>query len=133
MQSWRDGFDLVGRAFEGLTVEQLPRNPAEIRKLLAAKEFDVQGATDQDVLQFAGRVTFLGLSLLLVDSGFRVINQPGTPTAFSREGVVVPLVEWLERFHGAEGSTDAWVAQWTEQGLADRPFPAVRDQKGSVR
>lgn len=133
VQSWRDGFELIGRAFEGLTVEQLPRKAAEIRKLLLAKEFDVKGATDQDVVQFAGRVTFLGLSLLLVDSGFRVINQPGTPTSFSREGVVVPLVEWLERFHSGEGSTDEWVAQWTGLGLADRPFPPVKDQKGSVR
>lgn len=125
VQSWRDAYEPIGRAYSGVTVAQLPRTAAENRRQLEANGFEAKGASDAEVMRFSGRVSFFGLALLLVDSGFRVHNRPGTHVEFSREGVRVPLVDWLNHFHADDGSSDGWSTQWAALGLADRPLPPV--------
>jgi heat shock protein HtpX len=126
---WRRERDSLRRAFSGRTLGDAPRMPQEIRALLKTNEFDDQDAGDPDVQRFAHRLTWLTCAVALVDAGARVVNQPGQAIRFERDGETFDPSASLDRFHGPDGSPEAWCAEWVAAGVADVPFAPEDDSK----
>ncbi|MDP1916997.1 MAG: M48 family metallopeptidase [Myxococcales bacterium] len=122
---WRQELRELGEAWAGVSVAEVPRTSDEVRALLERGSKPAGDATDTQVMGFASRVTWLGLSALLIEVGFTVRNLPGQTIQFSRGSVTVNPVEVIDAYFAEAGTREVWVATWTEAGIADRVFPAA--------
>jgi heat shock protein HtpX len=125
--SWRREHASMRGAFRSRTLAEAPRTPEAVRSLLSENDFSGSDASDAVLLGFARRLTWLTCALALVDRGYRVINRPGEAIRFAHgEERCDPMAE-IDRFHSADGSVDAWRAQWAQVGIADVPFSVAPD------
>jgi heat shock protein HtpX len=120
---WRKELKELGEGWAGRSVVDAPREPESVRALLNKQHW--ARATDGEVMAFAARVTWLGLSALLVDAGFSIRNLPGQSIEFARGPLVVSPADAISALFAEDGSHEAWVATWTEAGIADREFPVA--------
>ncbi|MDP3504978.1 MAG: M48 family metallopeptidase [Myxococcales bacterium] len=120
---WRKELRERGSAWAGVAVAELPRTPEAVRALLQAGSTQLGDATDDDVMGFAARLTWLGLAALLVEAGFTVRNVPGQAIEFSRGALTLNPGDVSDAYFAEAGNREVWVATWTEAGIADRVFP----------
>lgn len=122
---WRQELRELGEGWAEVTVADVPRTPAAARARIETSSRPLGNATDAEVTGFAARVTWLGLAALLVEAGFTVCNLPGHTIQFSRGALTVNPSEVIDAYLAEGGSHEAWVATWTEAGIADRVFPVA--------
>jgi hypothetical protein len=122
---WRQELCELGEAWAGVSVAEVPRTRDEVRTLLERGSKPLGDVTDAQVMGFASRVTWLGLSALLIEAGFTVRNVPGQTIQFSRGALTVNPVEVIDAYFAEAGNREVWLATWTEAGIADRVFPVA--------
>jgi heat shock protein HtpX len=119
---WRRQYAAGGRPLWDLAVRDVPREAARARALLTAANIPNDHASDADVLGLLRGLLWVGLALMLVDAGFRVINAPGTDLRFERGEETVVLSDPLEHYFSDQGSSATWDARWQALGLLDATF-----------
>lgn len=130
---WRERYQHAPRLLKGYTPATLPIDRATVRRLAGPALDDRIGVIPDDVLHdwATGYYGAVLMGMLTAD-GFEVRNRPGAPLQAVRGELTLEPYRVSGAYVRGELSADAWRAQWTEAGIADRAFERAGDVRPTV-